>query len=105
MDKINNYLKIINNNKENIESVGELIVKFFEFYAYKYEHDYLISINNYEKKISKEHIAFPIEDPFDYEHNPGKSMKLNTSQYDLFLNTMRKEINNILNGEYSNKNI
>ena len=105
MDKINNYLKIINNNKENNESVGELIVKFFEFYAYKYEHDYLISINNYEKQISKEHIAFPIEDPFDYEHNPGKSMKLNTSQYDLFLNTMRKEINNILNGEYINKNI
>ena len=105
MDKINNYLKIINNNKENNESVGELIVKFFEFYAYKYEHDYLISINNYEKQISKEHIAFPIEDPFDYEHNPGKSMKLNTSQYDLFLNTMRKEINNILNGEYINKNL
>ena len=105
MEKINNYMKIINCNKENNDSVGELIVKFFEFYAYKYEHDYLISINNYEKKISKEHIAFPIEDPFDYEHNPGKSMKLNTSQYDLFLNTMRKEINNILNGEYSNKNI
>ena len=106
MEKINNYMKIINCNKENNDSVGELIVKFFEFYAYKYNHDYLISISNSEKKSCKgEHISYPIEDPFDIEHNPGKSMKLNTPQFDTFLNYMRKEINNILSGENINKNI
>ena len=82
-----------------------MILKFFEFYSYKYEHDYLISINNNEKKkCLKEYIAFPIEDPFDIEHNPGKSMKLNTPQFDLFLNCMKKEINNILSGEFMNVN-
>ena len=106
MEKINNYMKIINCNKENNDSVGELIVKFFEFYAYKYNHDYLISINNSEKKSCKgEHISYPIEDPFDIEHNPGKSMKLNTQQFDTFLNYMKKEINNILSGEYFKNNI
>ncbi len=106
MEKINNYMKIINCNKENNDSVGELIVKFFEFYAYKYNHDYLISISNSEKKSCKgEHISYPIEDPFDIEHNPGKSMKLNTQQFDTFLNYMKKEINNILSGEYFKNNI
>ena len=32
-------------------------------------------------------------------------MKLNTPQFDTFLNYMRKEINNILSGENINKNI
>ena len=104
-EKINTNLKKINYEKENNDSVGELILKFFEFYSYKYEHDYLISINNNEKKkCLKEYIAFPIEDPFDIEHNPGKSMKLNTPQFDLFLNCMKKEINNILSGEFMNVN-
>ncbi len=104
-EKINNNLKKINYENENNDSVGELILKFFEFYSYKYEHDYLISINNNEKKkCLKEYIAFPIEDPFDIEHNPGKSMKLNTPQFDLFLNCMKKEINNILSGEFMNVN-
>ena len=65
----------------------------------------LISINNTEKKNCKgEHFAFPMEDPFDIEHNPGKSMKLNTNQFDNFINCMKKEINIILSGEYINKN-
>ena len=46
-----------------------------------------------------------MEDPFDIEHNPGKSMKLNTQQFDTFLNYMKKEINNILSGEYFKNNI
>ena len=105
MDKINNNLKKINCDKENNDSIGELILKFFEFYSYKYEHDYYISINNTEKKNCKgEHFAFPMEDPFDIEHNPGKSMKLNTNQFDNFINCMKKEINIILSGEYINKN-
>ena len=105
MEKINNNLKKINFDKENNDSIGELILKFFEFYSYKYEHDYYISINNTEKKNCKgEHFAFPMEDPFDIEHNPGKSMKLNTNQFDNFINCMKKEINIILSGEYINKN-
>ncbi len=105
MDKINNNLKKINCDKENNDSIGELILKFFEFYSYKYEHDYYISINNTEKKNCKgEHFAFPMEDPFDIEHNPGKSMKLNTNQFDNFINCMKKEINIILSGENINKN-
>lgn len=103
MEKVKEYMKVINNNTDNTDSVAELLVKFFEFYAYKYDHSFLISISNSEKKLSSsEHIAFPIEDPFDIEHNPGKSMKLNTPQYDLFLNCMKKEINTLLSGEYLN---
>lgn len=101
MDKVKEYMKVINNNEENTMTATELIVKFFEFYAYKYEHKYLISISSGEQKTSSsEHIAFPIEDPFDIEHNPGKSMKLNTQQYELFMNCMKKEINMLLSGEY-----
>ena len=101
MEKVKTYMNIINNNETNTESVTELLIKFFEFYAYKYDQSFLISISNSEKKVpSSEHIAFPIEDPFDIEHNPGKSMKLNTPQYELFLNCMKKEINMLMNGEY-----
>ena len=45
-------------------------------------------------------IAFSIEDPFDQFHNPGKSMTINSIQYDKFTTAMKKEINFILNGEY-----
>jgi DNA polymerase sigma len=101
MEKVKTYMNIINNNETNTESVTELLIKFFEFYAYKYDQSFLISISNSEKKVpSSEHIAFPIEDPFDIEHNPGKSMKLNSPQYELFLNCMKKEINMLLSGEY-----
>ena len=47
-----------------------------------------------------EHIAFPLEDPFDVSHNPSSSLKLNTPQYSEFIFCMRKEINNILSGQY-----
>ena len=101
MEKVKTYMNIINNNETNKDSVTELLIKFFEFYAYKYDQSFLISISNSEKKVpSSEHIAFPIEDPFDIEHNPGKSMKLNSPQYELFLNCMKKEINMLLSGEY-----
>ena len=47
-----------------------------------------------------ESISFPLEDPFDTNYNPGKSMKLNTLQYSLFIYCMKKELNNILSGYY-----
>ena len=99
VNKIQEYMK--NNNYECNENVGELLVEFFEFYCYEYDHSYLISINTNEKnKSSSEHIAFPIEDPFDKEHNPGKTMKLNTPQYDALLNCMKMKINEILSGDF-----
>ena len=101
IDKINNYMNIINNQKENNNLVVELLIGFFEFYAYEYNH-YLISISRSDKKPinKKENIAFPLEDPFDVNYNPGKSMQLKTLQYSLFIYCMKKELNNILSGEY-----
>ena len=101
LDKINNYMNIINDNKENNNSIVELLIGFFEFYAYKYNH-YLISISRSDKKPvpDEDQIAFPLEDPFDVNYNPGKSMKKNTLQYSAFIYCMKKEMNNILSGEY-----
>ena len=100
-EKINNYMNIINGKMENNSSVSELLVGFLEFYSYKYDH-YLISISRSDKKTltSNENIAFPLEDPFDINYNPGKSMKLNTTQYSAFIYCMKKELNKILSGEY-----
>ena len=101
LEKIDNYMNIINDNKENNSPVVDLLVGFFEFYAYKYNH-YLISISRSDKMPMPEDetIAFPLEDPFDINYNPGKSMKLNTLQYSVFIYCMKKELNNILSGEY-----
>lgn len=101
LEKISNYMSIINDKKENNSSVVELLIGFFEFYAYKYDH-YLISISRSDKKpvVEDEMAAFPIEDPFDINYNPGKSMKLNTIHYSAFIYCMKKELNNILSGEY-----
>jgi len=101
IDKISNYMNIINDKKENNSTVVDLLIGFFEFYAYKYDH-YLISISRSDKKhvAEDETAAFPIEDPFDINYNPGKSMKLNTVYYSAFIYCMKKELNNILSGKY-----
>jgi DNA polymerase sigma len=101
LDKINNYMNIINDKNENNNSVVELLIGFFHFYAYEYNH-YLISISHSDKKQVAEDdtVAFPLEDPFDINYNPGKSLKLNTLQYTAFIYCLKKELNNILSGEY-----
>ena len=103
-DKMKRYMNVINNGNENNSSVCELLVQFFEYYAYKYNinNHYLISIKHSEKKmaIDYDQYAFPIEDPFDVVHNPGKSLTLNSIQFFEFIFCMKKEINNILSGEY-----
>ena len=101
LDKINNYMNIINDKKENNSTVVDLLIGFFEFYAYKYDH-YLISISRSDKKPvgEDEKAAFPIEDPFDINYNPGKSMRLDTINYSAFIYCMKKELNNILSGVY-----
>ena len=100
-DEIKKYMRIVNCDEENECSVVELLVGFFEYYVYKYEH-YIISISRSDKiAVDKnETIAFPLEDPFDIGYNPGKSMKLNNLQYFAFIYCMKKELNNILSGEY-----
>ena len=110
-DKVKNYMNIINNGKENNLCATELLIQFFEFYAYKYNNNnnlghYLISIKHKEKIFTTDckQIAFPIEDPFDVMHNPGKSLKFNSKQYTEFIFCMKKEINNILSGEYFKTN-
>lgn len=102
--KIKQNLLKINMDKENYDSASSLLVKFFEYYSYNYD--------NYEQKISvckdksecfkknNDNIAFSIEDPFDNFHNPGKSMTINSVQFNKFITAMKKEINFILNGEY-----
>ena len=101
INEIKKYMKIINSESENDMSVVELIIGFFEYYAYKYDH-YWISISRSDKipVDDNEMAAFPLEDPFDINYNPGKSMRLNTLQYSAFIYCMKKELNNILSGEY-----
>ena len=103
MEKIDKYMNYINKGKKNDESVANLLLKFFEYYAYYYDKDIKISINkNLEESAKKKHdkIAFSIEDPFESNHNPGKYMKVHNFKYSKFINCMKKEINNILSGEY-----
>ena len=108
-DSMREYMKKINCGKENNLTVSELLVQFFEYYGYIYNNinynikHYLISIKHSDKNFvanNTEHIAFPLEDPFDVNHNPSSSLKLNTPQYSDFIFCMRKEINNILSGHY-----
>ena len=107
-DNMKEYMNIINCGEENTSSVSELLVQFFEYYGYVYNSNnnnkhYLISIKHSDKNYvanNTEYIAFPLEDPFDVNHNPSSTLKLNTSQYSEFIFCIRKEINNILSGEY-----
>ena len=101
LDEINKYMNIINHDEHNESTIVELLVGFFEYYSYKYNH-YIISISRSDKMPIDENetIAFPLEDPFDIGYNPGKSMKLNTLSYNAFIYCMKKELNNIISGEY-----
>ena len=107
-ENMKEYMNIINCGKENDSSVAELLVQFFEYYAYIYNNNnktkhYLISVKHSDKNFvanNTEHIAYPLEDPFDVNHNPSNTLKLNTPQYSEFIFCMKKEINNILSGEY-----
>ena len=84
---------------------GSLLLKFFEYYSYYYDNNIKISINkNLEESMKNkgDKLVFSIEDPFEANHNPGKYMK-NNRKYNKFIYTMKKEINNILSGEYIKK--
>ena len=44
MEKIEKYMNFINKGEKNTESVGNLLLKFFEYYAYYYDKNIKISI-------------------------------------------------------------
>jgi DNA polymerase sigma len=104
LQKIRTYMHTINQGKVNTDSASQLLVKFFEYYAYYFDYaEQKISIHKELKdcfKKTPDSVAFSIEDPFDPHHNPGKSMLINSAQFNKFITSMKKEINFILNGEY-----
>ena len=101
--KIEEYMRKINEGKQNEETVTNLLVKFFEYYAYFFDSKQKISVHKELIESIKERdddIAFSIDDPFEITHNPGKSMLKNTPNYKMFIKAMEKEVNFILSGEY-----
>jgi DNA polymerase sigma len=104
VQKIRVYMNKINEGKENKDTASQLLVKFFEYYSYYYDYyDQKVSIHKDPQecfKLSTDNIAFSIDDPFDPHHNPGKSMMINSVQFNKFITSMKKEINFILNAEY-----
>lgn len=104
VQKIRHYMKNVNNGKENKDNAITLLVKFLEYYSYYFNHyDQKVSITKDIKESLKkktDNVAFSIEDPFDPTHNPGKSMAINSIQFNKFITSMKKEINMIMTGEY-----
>jgi DNA polymerase sigma len=104
LQKIRGYMHTLNHGKDNTDSAAQLLVKFFEYYAYYFDHsEQKISIHKELKDCFKKNpdlVAFSIDDPFDPHHNPGKSMLTNSAQFNKFITSMKKEINFVLNGEY-----
>ena len=102
--KMNDYMTKINNGKVNKESVGNLLVNFFEYFAYYFDQRQKISIHKELKETIKMHnednYAFSIDDPFEISNNPGKTMIYNEPTFIKFSNAMQKEVNLILSGEY-----
>jgi DNA polymerase sigma len=104
LQKIRAYMAQVNKGKENTDTVSQLLVKFFEYYSYYFDYyEQKVAIHKEAKdlfKNSPDNVAFSIEDPFDPTHNPGKSMLINSAQFNKFITAMKKEVNYILNGEY-----
>ena len=102
--RIKEYMKKVNDGKFNDETVTNLLVKFFEYYAYFFDYSkQKISVHKELEesiKYSDDNIPFSIDDPFEYTHNPGKSMSKNSETYKKFIKAMKREVNFILSGEY-----
>ena len=101
--KIKEYMKYINDGKQNEETVTNLLVKFFEYYAYFFDSKQKISVHKELIESIKEKdddIAFSMDDPFEITNNPGKSMLKSSDNYKKFIKAMKNEVNFILSGEY-----
>lgn len=92
--------KYSNTNKE---SVGQLLVHFFEYYSYFFDSNYKIFIRSNTEVKNLSDTAFSIIDYFDPLNDSGNTMKMNSNEYNLFITSMKKEINYILNKEYINR--
>ena len=103
VERIKDYMIKVNEGKVNQETVTNLLVKFFEYYAYFYDSKQKISVHKDlvdSIKDRDDNIAFSIEDPFEITHNPGKSMSKDKESYHRFIKAMQREVNFILGGEY-----
>ena len=103
INKIDNYMTQLTKGKENKETVVNLLIKFFEYYSYFYDDKQKISIHKGLRESVKDvedNFAFSIEDPFEVAHNPGKTMIKYSANHVQFVRAMKKEVNNILVGEY-----
>jgi DNA polymerase sigma len=103
VERIKDYMIKVNEGKVNQETVTNLLVKFFEYYAYFYDSKQKISVHKDlvdSIKDRDDNIAFSIEDPFEITHNPGKSMTKDKESYHKFIKAMQREVNFILGGEY-----
>ena len=101
--KIREYMSEINNNRNNDETVTNLLVKFFEYYSYCYDSNQKISVHkDLRESIKKgdDNIAYSIDDPFDIMNNPGKCLEKDSESCKKFVKAMKREINLILSGEY-----
>ena len=96
-------MKYINEGKQNEETVTNLLVKFFEYYAYFFDSKQKISVHKElieSIKEKEDDFAFSMDDPFEITNNPGKSMLKNSENYKKIIKAMKNEINFILSGEY-----
>ena len=68
----------------NEMSTAEIVVKFFKFYGEEFQCDRQINIKEggfTPKNKLKDNLAFSIIDPFQFEHNPGRSISETSMTY------------------------
>ena len=72
----------------------ELLKEFFAFYSHRENFNTIklsIKEGNHEKRSHKEEgFLYSIQDPFDIHHNPGSSLKKDSTQAQEFLDRMQK---------------
>lgn len=88
-----------NFDKENFESISELLLKFFIFYSDIFDNNlYKVDITSIdlqrrlECKSKKYTNVFEIVDPFDLNYNPGRYFNKNKSQEEYFYNVIKTSI-------------
>jgi DNA polymerase sigma len=74
----------------NQQSVSQLFIDFFHFYAFEYSDMHAIAIYEQygmiEKGKAHDNLPFSIYDPFDANHNPGRTVKGNSRGHQKIVN-------------------
>ena len=85
----------------NEMSTAELIYKFFDFYINKFPPDQMINISEggFSKKDSKDNYACSIVDPFQIEHNPGQTPKLNCMSHRIMISKIEDVLAKVKKGQ------